>query len=325
MRRPLSCPGRPLRAAVVLLSLLSGCVLVKEPLRAGWLADGVYPQPPPPACNPIVPPGRTQQEIAMLAIPAGEANVDLEIELPVLGKVVAHAHGAASTGPGVVVSSRAPRPYRILDARAAGQQVPGFVHRVDLRAYARVAFVSDVSSYMCEGYQPCPEAEIKFGPPAPYLQAQGDQIDAAIAGLRLDQFFVVMAGDASRTMRFTADTPYGRTLAGQFVRGQVCSGQRGFRGLVIRALADAPEVIVLMSDGEAATDHSYEDKYGGCGVYPTSFHCTVNEKTEEIDVAQLAGNKTMPPVIAISVKRQHAKWMMNLAEATGGVYLDARP
>lgn len=39
-------------------------------------------------------------------------------------------------------------------------------------------------------------------------------------------------------------------------------------------------------------------------------------------VVVVAGNE-IPRVIAISVARKDAKWMMNLAEATGGVYLDA--
>lgn len=308
-----------------LFPFILGCVLVKEPLRSGWLTDGVYPQPPPPACNPVVPPGKTAAEIAQISVPAVDATSDFDIELPGLGKITAHLHGASASAPGVLVSSKAPRPYRILDARAAMQQVPGFVHRVDLRAYARIAFVADVSGYMCDGYRECPEAEIKHGPPAPFLQAEGDQIDAAAAGLRPDQFFVTIAGDETRNLRYTADTWYGRTLAGQFVRGQVCSGQRGFRGLLRRALDDRPDVIVLMSDGRALTDHAYEDKYGGCNVYPDAFHCTVDEKTEVVHLEQLASNKTLPPVIAISVHRQQSKWMINLAEATGGVYLDAHP
>jgi hypothetical protein len=312
--------------AVCPLALVtSACVLVKEPLRSGWLLDGVYPQPVPPACNPVVPPGKSAVEITKIVVPATSGEADFEVELPGLGKVTAHLQGASTSSPGVVVSSKAPRPYRVLDARAAMQQVPGFVHRVDLRAYSRIAFVADVSGYMCEGQQDCPEAEIKHGPPAPFLQAQGDQIDAAAAGLRPDQFFVTIAGDATRNMRYVGETWYGRTLAGQFVRGQICSGNRGFRGLLRRALEDTPEVIVLMSDGRPLTDHAYEDKYGGCNAYPDSFHCSIDEKTEQVHLDQLASNKTLPPVIAISVKRQQAKWMMNLAEMTGGVYLDAHP
>jgi hypothetical protein len=318
--------GSSSRSAGLLLAIglsAAGCVLVKEPLRSGWLIDGVYPQPPPPACDPKIPAGRPYDDLAAHPVPGGEAAAEFEVELPLIGKVTARMRGAASVGPGVLVSSKAARPYRVLDEAATGQQVPGFVHRVDLRSFARVAFASDVSGYMCANMQSCPEGEMKWGPPAPYLQAMGDQIDAGVAGLRADQFFVVHAGDAGRSLRFTPDTPYGRSLAGQFIRGQVCSHQRGPSAVFARALLDAPDVIVFMSDGEAATDHAYEDKYGGCGVYPHSFHCTVNEKTEELYPDRLFGRKPMPPVIAISVHRKDSTWMKNLAEATGGVYLDA--
>lgn len=301
----------------------SGCVLVKEPLRSGWLADGVYPQPPPPPCNPPSPPGLPFDVLSAHPVPAGEGAVDLELDLPGIGKVTARVRAAASSGPGVIVSSRASRTYRVLDEQAASAQVPGFVHRVDLRFFSRVAFVADVSGYMCEGYKSCPEHEVKFGPPAPYLQAMGDQIDAGVAGMRPEQFFAVVAGDDTRSMRFTPDTAYGRGLAGQFVRGQVCSGQRAPRALIARALKDSPEVIVLMSDGSAHTDHGYEDRQGGCAAYPNAFHCTIDEKTETIDLPRFTDGKTLPPVIAISVHRKQAKWMIELAEATGGVYLDA--
>ena len=317
--------------------LLVGCTINKEPLRSGWLVDGVYPQPPPPACTPVDPPGRSYGELSQWpTLPSGDVQVNVQINIPFFGPAVAISHAAGSTGPRFAVSSRAPRAIRVLDDRTARLQVPGFLSGVDLRPYRRIAFIADTSAHMCNDYQACPESAWKFGPPAPALKAMGDQIDAAAAGLPADQVFFVIAGDASRTMRYAAITPTGRSLAGQFVRGQICSGQRGVRGLFARALDDAPDVIVLLTDGYplSRADNEYEDKYGGCGGYPNSLICAVNETTEQVDVAQLASggsttwppsSRPLPPIITITVKRHGAVWLHNLAEATGGAYIDAAP
>jgi hypothetical protein len=99
------------------------------------------------------------------------------------------------------------------------------------------------------------------------------------------------------------------------------------RGLFARALDDTPDVIVLLTDGYAMTrdENEYEDKYGGCIGYPNSLICAVNEKTEQVDVAQISKGRPLPPVIAVTVKRHDAVWLKNLAEATGGAYVDAAP
>jgi hypothetical protein len=320
--------GAAALTTLAVLALAGGCTLNKEPLRSGWLAGGVYPQPPPPACTPVQPPGTPYEDLRRWpAPPSADARVDVDVDVPFLGRMTARARGAGTVTPRTTVSTRATRPIRVLDDRAAPIQVPGFVGAVDLRAYRRIAFVADTSGYMCADYQPCPESAWKFGPPAPALKAEGDQIDAAVAGLRPDQFFVVVGGSAWGAMRFQPVNPPGRALAGQFVRGQVCQGQRGVSNLFARALADAPDVIVLLTDGIplSSGDFEYEKKYGGCGAYPDSLICYVQEGSEQVDLARLGSGKPIPPVIAVSVKRRRAQWLLNLAEMTGGVYVDGAP
>lgn len=306
--------------------VLMACNFAKEPLRSGWLADGVYPQPPPPACAPVDPPGYSVDEMRRWPQPPDvDGHIDIELDVPFLGRATARSSGAGSRGPRHAVSTRASAPIRVLEPRAGRAQVPGFFGGVDLRGYRRVAFVADTSAPMCNGYQTCPETPWGFGPPAPALKAAGDQIDAAVAGMPADRFFVVVAGSAIREMRFAPMTAAGRTLAGQFVRGQVCTGNRGISNLFARALEDAPEAIVLVTDGHKMTreEIEYEDRWGGCRAYPNLLRCYVDERDEQVDVGRLARGRALPPVIAVTVVRHDSRWLRNLAEATGGAYVDA--
>ena len=40
---------------------------------------------------------------------------------------------------------------------------------------------------------------------------------------------------------------------------------------------------------------------------------------------RIADGARLPPVIAVSVKRHGARWLQNLAEATGGAFVDVAP
>ena len=215
----------------------------------------------------------------------------------------------------------------LLDERATTVQVPGFANAVDLRPYRRIGFVVDTSGWMCD-FATCPDGEVNTDLPAPLLQSMGDQIDAAVAGLRPDQSFVVYAGSAWSEKRFAPLSPAGRGLAGEFVRGQVCTGARGVELQLARAVIDRPDVIVLMTSGELQPHNSsasYERQYESCGVAPTYLYCYVDDATERVDLARIANGARLPPVVAVTVKRHDARWLQNLAEATGGAYVDAAP
>jgi len=312
---------------VVVLPLgLATCKLDKEPLRAGWLASGVYEQPPPYQCEAPRPPGQPYEELSRWQPPSIHASAAFELSLPWSGSLTASMRTAGSTGPRTLVSPRAPRPIRIVEDRAVTTQIPGFVAGVDLRSYRRIAFVADTSAPLCD-YAECPDGSTNNNLPAPILQTMGDQIDGAVAGLGGDQWFVVHAGSAWGESRFQPANVHGRALAGQFVRGQVCSGARGVRGLLLRALADSPDVIVVLTDGSnLLRKHSdYERKYEECDVAPSYLYCYVDETTEAVDMARIADGAELPPVIAISVQRHGATWLQNLAESTGGVYVDVAP
>jgi hypothetical protein len=215
---------------------------------------------------------------------------------------------------------------RIVEERAIPAQVPGFVGGVDVRGYRNIAFVADTSGWMCH-YARCPDGETSNNLPAPLLQAMGDQIDAAVAGLRADQTFTVYAGSAWREIRFAPTSPAGRGLAGQFVRGQVCSGARGFRGQLLRALRDRPDVVVLLSDGhiQRRRHNDYERSHAECHVAPSYLYCYVDEATEIVDLARIADGARLPPVITVTVARHGSLWMQHLSEATGGAYVDVAP
>jgi hypothetical protein len=323
-RRPSSTWG-----VVALLAAplwLAACRLDKEPLRAGWLASGVYVQPPPYTCEAPRPPGRPYDELSRWTLPSVRGSVDMKLSLPWGGTLDASMRAAGSVGPRTRVSSSTPRPLRIVEDEAVGAQIPGFVAGVDLRSYGRIAFIADTSGYMCD-YTECPDGSTNNNLPAPLLQTIGDQIDGAVAGLRPDQWFVVYAGSARRELRFQPTNVHGRALAGQFVRGQVCSGARGVRGQLLRALRDSPDVIVILTDGyiQRRRHNDYERVHEECHVAPSYLYCYVDEEHETVDMARIADGAKLPPVITVSVLRHDAKWLQNLAESTGGAHVDVAP
>ena len=318
------------RAAFLLLLLTlataPACRFDKEPLRAGWLASGVYEHPPLPQCRPPRPPGRPYDELDHWTPPSLRGTAEVRLSLPWSGSFSAQLREAGSSGSRATVSSKATAPIRIVEDRGVTEQIPGFVAGVDLRPYRRIAFIADTSGFMC-GYPACPDGEWGRNIPAPLLQVMGDQIDAAVAGLRPDQWFVVYAGSAWRELRFLPASAEGRGLAGQFVRGQVCSGSRGVRGQLLKALEDSPDVIVLLTDGypQRLEDDDYARKYETCPVAPSTLYCYVDETSEAVDLQRIADGKPLPPVITVSVSRHQATWLRNLAEATGGAHVDVAP
>lgn len=306
---------------------LSACTLDKEPLHSGWLAPGVYPYPAPFRCTPPSPPGQPYGTLSQWPMPTIDLRGGVSATLPWVGPFTAFAHGAGSAGPRTFVSSRAPAPLRMTEDRVVPAQIPGFVAGVDLRPYRRIAFIVDTSGYICD-YARCPGSSVDTGNlPAPLLKIMGDQIDAAVAGLRSDQFFVVSAGSAWREITFTSLSSTGRQLAGDFVRGQVCSGAHGVRGQFLRVLPYAPEVVVLFTDGglQMHRYNDYEQKYESCEVAPSYLYCYVDDKTEQLTMNRFADGQRLPPVVAVTVKRHGARWLQNLAEATGGAYVDIAP
>jgi hypothetical protein len=324
---------RPQRAlAVITLALGAcittvGCTIDKEPLHAGWLAPGVYPYPAPYRCTPPTPPGQPYGTLLQWQLPAIDLRGGLSASLPWVGSFTASAHGAGTVGARSFVSSRATQPVRIAEDRVVPAQIPGFVAGVDLRAYHRIAFIADTSGWICE-YAKCPGSDVGTSNlPAPLLKIMGDQIDAAVAGLRADQFFVVSAGSAWREATFTPISAAGRQLAGDFVRGQVCSGAHGVRGQLLRVLPYAPEIVVLFTDGgpQMHRYNDYERRYESCELQPSYLYCYVDDTTEELTLNKFADGQRLPPVIAVTVKRHDARWLKNLAEATGGAYVDVAP
>lgn len=320
----------PLLAALALVATgmaSAGCTLEKEPLRAGWLTSGVYAYPPAPRCPPPRPPGIPYGSLSRWSIPTVSATGSVQISLPWLGPspVVAQARAAGSVSPRTWISPIASQPMTVLDERAAPAQVPGFAAGIDLRRFRRIAFVADTSGWMCD-YATC-NGETTSNLPAPLLQAMGDQIDAAVAGLRPDQSFVVYAGSAWRELRFTAVNPGGRGLAGEFVRGQVCTGARGILGQFDRARKDGADVIVLFTNGyrQPRDSPDYERMYTNCALQPTYLYCYVDDATERVDLARLGQGQRLPPVVAVTLVRHEAVWLKNLAQATGGAYVDLAP
>jgi hypothetical protein len=71
-------------ALLVLLALATvmGCRLDKEPLRAGWLARGVYEQPPVPVCRAPRPPGRPYDELDRWTPPSLRGSAEVRLALP---------------------------------------------------------------------------------------------------------------------------------------------------------------------------------------------------------------------------------------------------
>lgn len=318
--------ARAARLVLLALATAAGCRLDKEPLRAGWLASGVYEQPPVPLCSPPRPPGRPYDELDRWTPPSLRGSAEVRLSLPWAGSFSAELHEAGSRGARATVSSKATAPVRIVEDRGVAQQIPGFVAGVDLRPYRRIAFIADTSGYMCD-YPACPDGGWGRNIPAPLLQVMGDQIDAAVSGLRPDQWFAVYAGAARRGLRFLPASAQGRGLAGQFVRGQVCSGIRGVRRQVLDALADSADAIVLFTDGHPQRrEHDrYERDYENCQVAPSILFCYVDDATEAVDLQRLADGRPLPPVITVSLTRHDATWLRNLAEATGGVHVDLAP
>ena len=303
---------------------MPACTLEKEPLRAGWLTSGVYAYPPVAKCAPRsrgVPYG----DLSRWTLPSVSGS--FQISLPWLGPtpVTGRLRAAGETTPRTRISQVAAAPMAVVEERAAAAQVPGFVAGIDLRRYGRIAFVADTSGWMCD-YARC-DGEETSNLPAPLLQTMGDQIDAAVAGLRPDQRFVVYAGSAWRELRYAATSPTGRALAGEFIRGQVCTGARGFRNQFSRAVREGVDVIVLFTSG-ALQPHDapdYERQYTNCDLAPAQLYCYVDDDNEAVNVASLARGMRVPPVIAVTVQRHEARWLQNLAEVTGGAYVDIAP
>lgn len=318
--------------AAPLALLASACHLEKEPLRAGWLASGVYPQPPPYRCPAPRPPGRSYDDLSGFSPPSLRGRIDATFSLPWGGghtaqTITASVRTAGFAGARSRVSSKARHPVAIvedaaLDARVP-PQIPGFVAGIDLRSYRRIAFIADTSGWMCD-YPKCPDGSTNNNLPSPLLQTIGDQIDGAVAGLRDNQWFAVYAGSAWRDLRFEPANRHGRSLAGQFIRGQVCTGARGIRSQMLRALRDAPDVIVVLTDGDIQRRRhdDYERRHEECDIAPSYQYCYVDEATEAVDMARIADGAKLPPVFAISVERRDAAWLQNLAEATGGAYVE---
>lgn len=229
------------------------------------------------------------------------------------------------TTPRTHVSSLASAPMRLLEERAMPAQVPGFAAGIDLRGYRSIAFIADTSGWMCS-YAKC-NGKDTSNIPAPLLQVMGDQIDAAVAGLRPDQRFVVYAGSAWREIRFSPVSVDGRALAGEFVRGQVCTGARGFRDQFSRAVREGVDVIVLFTSGGLQPHDSpeYERTTTNCGLQPSYLYCYVDDNSENVSLAALANGARVPPVIAVTIQRHDARWLQNLAEGTGGAYVDIAP
>lgn len=318
--------ARAVLLVLLALATVAGCRFDKEPLRAGWLASGVYEQPPHPQCRPPRPPGRPYDELERWTPPSLRGTAEVRLSLPWAGSFSAQLREAGSSGSRATVSSKATAPIRIVEDRGVTEQIPGFVAGVDLRPYRRIAFIADTSGFMCD-YPACPDGGWGRNIPAPLLQVMGDQIDAAVSGLRPDQWFVVYVGSARRELRFLPASAEGRELAGQLVRGQVCSGSRGVRGQLLRALEDAPDVIVLLTDGypQRRENDDYERMHENCQVAPSILYCYVDETSEAVDLQRIADGKPLPPVITVSVARHDATWLRNLAEATGGAHVDVAP
>lgn len=318
----------PVLLAAAAFAGTAACTLDKEPLHAGWLASGVYPYPSPFKCTPPTRPGQPFDVLAQSPLPPSlGADVGVHGSLPWLGAFSVTGYGAGSVGPRASVSTRASQPMRIADERVMGAQLPGFAAGVDLRTYRRIAFITDTSGFMCE-YAHCPGSSVDTGNlPAPLLQRMGDQVDAAVAGLRPDQSFVVAAGSAWREITFVPFTQAGRALAGNFVRGQVCSGARGVRGQLLRVLTYAPDVIVLFTDGgiQRHRHDDYEAHYEACNIQPSYLYCYVDDVTENLTLASFADGMRLPPIITVTVQRHDARWLRSLAEATGGAYVDVAP
>ncbi|MEM6788658.1 MAG: hypothetical protein AAF928_17030 [Myxococcota bacterium] len=307
--------------------LLSGCRFRKEPLRAGWLISGVFEEPPRPRCRPPRRPGRPYRELNRWRLPSWQGNARVVVRVPWLAGTFAVDQRAPGTRAGRTwVSPRASRPMRIVEDRGVMQQLPGFVAGIDLQPYRRIAFIVDTSGYMCR-YPGCPDGQSGTNIPAVQLKVAGDQIDAAVAGLRPDQSFAVYIGSTLREMRFEPKNPAGRALAGAFVRGQVCSLMRGIRDQVRRAVADGADVIVLMSDGhqQRRENNYYRSVADACQAAPSILYCYVDQNTEVVDLGRLGEGKRLPPFVTVSIERRNATWMRNLAEATGGAYVELAP
>lgn len=301
----------------------AGCRFDKEPLRAGWLASGVYQQPPRPQCRAPRPPGRPYEELDRWSPPSLRVDAEVRLSVPWAGSFSSELRTAASSkGSRTKVSSKAPRPMRIVEDRGVGEQIPGFIAGVDLRSYRRIVFIADTAGGMC-GAPTCPNGGSTRNLPATRMAAIGDQIDAAVSGLRPDQWFVVYAGSAHREMRLLPSSPQGRALAGQFVRGQVCSGNQGIRGHLLRALEDSPDVIVLLTAGGHQRRRTDSERHSSrCQLMPSILYCYVDEDTEAVDMQRIADGKRLPPMITVSMDVRDSTWLYNLAEATGGAYVE---
>lgn len=281
--------------------------------------SGVYAYPPTPPCA-ARPSGVPYADLSRWTPPSVSGS--FEVSLPWLGPspVTGRLRAAGESTGRTRISRAAPAPMTVVEDRATRAQVPGFAAGIDLRRYRRVVFVADTSGTMCD-YSSC-NGNRTTSLPAPLLQVIGDQIDAAVAGLGPDQTFVLYAGSSWREIRYAPLTPAGRGLAGELVRGQVCTGNRGFRHQITRAAREGADVIVLFTSGGLQIQTS---KYDTCDLAPAELYCYVNDKTEAVDLANLAPGVRVPPVVAVTVQRHDARWLQNLAEATGGAYVDLAP
>lgn len=316
-------PTVPALFIALTLSGAVGCRFDKEPLRAGWLTGGVYQHPPQTQCRAPRPPGRPYSELNRWSPPSLRVDAEVRISVPWAGSFSSELHTADSPkGSRAKVSSKARRPMRIVEDNGVGEQIPGFIAGVDLRRYRRIAFIADTSGGMC-GAPTCPNGGSTRNLPSTRMAAIGDQIDAAVSGLGLDQWFVVYAGSADREMRLLPNSPQGRALAGQFVRGQVCSGNQGVRGHLLRALEDSPDVIVLLTAGGHQRRRTDTERHSSrCQYMPSILYCYVDEVTEAVDMQRIADGKRLPPMITVSMDVRDSTWLQNLAEATGGAYVE---
>jgi hypothetical protein len=230
-----------------------------------------------------------------------------------LGKVTVGVYApGASAGAALWVPPRAARPLRVAEERAWNEVVPGFVFGVDLRGYASVAFVVDLSSATCDDVS-------TYVPGKATIDRIEEQLSAAIAGLpEATRLTLVGAGGAVYTL-VPEPTAAGRRAAVEWACGLFCNAEASLTLGLVRAFAEEPEVVVLLSTGATWTPAD-RDPAKHVAVPPALLYADPLDALPRMEAVR--------PVIAVSFAAPSAASgvtrMLRIAELTGGAYV-ARP
>jgi hypothetical protein len=199
----------------------------------------------------------------------------------------------------------------LVTATNRSRATTGFIYGIDLRPYRSVVFVVDATTDMCT---PTGARPVGRAAPRVLMDDMSDHLIAAIAGLPATSELSLIA-TVSGVRHFQPEpSEDGRRAAMFWACSLRCSHQSSLGVALLRAFAENPEVVVVLSQAGTSSDVEQRE----ASTHDLDVQLTHVDPERLVERAAYA-----PPVIAISVGGE-SEHLHAIAKQTGGLYVVRR-